>query len=102
MWTRLSSTPFCSEGGGDEYAEEEGSCQAQADEASWPVAPLTPVPDFEGKRPVRSHVLEYKATVPTTSSCPAEQRGRLYRRQITHSERLSQAQHLFKHEAKQK
>lgn len=98
MWTRLSSTSFCSERGSNEYAEEDGSCQARVDEATWPVAPLTRVSDFEGKRLVLSAVSEYKATVSTATSCTAEQRGGVCRRKITNSESISQAQHLFKHE----
>lgn len=102
MWSRLSSTSFCSERGGDEYAEEDGSCQVHVDETTWPVAPLTCGLDFEGKRLVLSAVSEYKATVSTTTSCIAEQRGGFCRRKITNSERISQAQHLFKHEEKNK
>ena len=100
MWTRLSSTSFCSERGGDEYAEEDGSCQAHVDETTWPVAPLTCVSDFEEKRLVFSAVSEYKATVSTTTSHTAEQRGGFCRRKITNSETISQAQCLFKHEEK--
>lgn len=102
MRTRLSSTSFCSERGSDEYAEEDGSCQARVDETMWPVAPLTCVSDFEGKRLVLSAVSEYKATVSTTTSCTAEQRGGFCRRKITNSERISQVRHLFKHKEKDK
>lgn len=102
MQTRLSSTSFCSERGSDEYAEEDGSCQAPVDETTWRVAPLTRVSDFEGKRLVLSAASEYKATASATVSRTAEQRGGFCRRKITNSERISQAHHLFKHAEKYK
>lgn len=102
MWTRLSNTSFCRERGGNEYAEEDGSRQERADETTWSVAPLTCVSDFEGKSLVLSTVSEYKATMSTTTPRTAEQRRGFCRRKITNSERISQAQRLFKHEEKDK
>lgn len=102
MWTRLSNTSFCSERGSHEYAEEDGSCQERADEAMWSVAPLTHVSDFEGKSLILSTVSEYKATMSPTTPRTAEQRHEFCRRKIRNSERISQAQHLFKHKKKDK
>lgn len=102
MWTRLSNTSFCSERGSNEYAEEDGSCQERADETTCSDTPLTHVSDFEGKSLILNTASEYKATVSTTTPRTAEQRHGFCRRKITNSERIAQAQHLFKHEEKDK
>lgn len=77
-----------------------GAVRSVQMKTTWSVAPLTRVSDFEGKSLVLSTASEYKATVSTSTPRTAEQRHGFCRRKITNSERISQAQHLFKNRKK--